>query len=230
MSVADCLGAAKAHAKAPVSSLGAILLLSLGGCARSSVTPEDVRLSSNLIAKCQTTPIAESHESVVASYWPEGTWPEAGDQLVRTWYSTQLCAMGEEPLRLPNDGVRIRFLWLRTFHHGIAVRVEFDGQEATLHAVELDGAGGYTPGAVHERLRRDMDRRQWAELEALLRRARFWSRATSGDPQSCDGAQWVVEVATPKRYHLVDRQSGKELAPIGHYLLELSGLDLGEIY
>jgi hypothetical protein len=167
----------------------------------------------------------------VASYWSPGTFDEAIDDFVRSWYSAQLCAMGETPLaRPPPGGMRVRFLWLRSFHPGIVVRVEHTPSHTQLVAIELKGAGGYAPGLVSRREQRSLAPEEWAALQVKIADAGFWGMSTSARSFGKDGAEWVIEVAEHNRYHVVDRWSGGPLEPLGRYLLALSRLDPDPIY
>jgi len=67
-------------------------------------------------------------------------------------------------------------------------------------------------------------------LEAAIEAMDFWNRPTSVDLLGFDGAQWIVEVATSNRYHVVDRWDAAELEPLGRQLLELSTLDPEPLY
>src|SRR5262245_53562261 len=78
-------------------------------------------------------------------YFPKGS---------EHWYPEHLEAMKEPSLfqQSTNKVVeQYRFLWLRTFHKPIAVRVRKDSAGITLRVVRLSGAGGYNPGKIeHE--------------------------------------------------------------------------------
>ena len=77
------------------------------------------------------------------------------DAFTRGWYESHLAAMKEPRLGAFVDSGNVeavRFLWLRSFHHPIAVRAMRRGASYSLIAVELAGAGGYAPGAVLHRL------------------------------------------------------------------------------
>jgi len=86
--------------------------------------PEQVRA-------CQTNALLEDPPPV-ASYWEPGTFADDPDELIRNWYSAELCAMGEGPLELPAEAgaLRFRFLWIRSFDPPVAIRIEYDGQKA----------------------------------------------------------------------------------------------------
>ena len=181
------------------------------------------------MAACATANVIE--QPGVESYWAPGTFDEPTDDLARQWFSAQLCAMGEPPLTSPPPGAkRMRFLWLRTFHPGIAIRIEGSPESAHLIATELTGAGGYAPGTVGRREQRILLPEEWSETQRLLTAAGFWRLPTNKPVLGLDGAHWILEVSEPKRYHIVDRWSGDELEDIGTYLLDLSGLDPEPIY
>ena len=92
-------------------------------------------------------------------YFPKGALDPSRskiDGLTRDWYSQFLRAMLEPSLSCGqgSDGFAYRFLWLRSAHHPIAVRVEGSGSSLTLSAVELDGTGGHAPGEIVKRVQR----------------------------------------------------------------------------
>ena len=172
-----------------------------------------------------------SDRPVFASYWSPGTFDEADDQFVRDWYSTQLCAMGEPHLEAPpQGGVRVRFLWLRSFHPGVAVRIEHFRGRTRLVAITLDGAGGYAPGSVAHRAERVLPPDAWMEVEDAIADADFWQLPTADRSFGLDGAQWIIEIAESDRYHVVERWSAGELETLGRKLLDLTGLAPDPIY
>ena len=158
-------------------------------------------------------------------------FPDRIDDRRRSWYSTQLCAMGETPLGKPSIGnTRIRFLWLRSFDPGIAVRVEHTAKGANLIAIELNGAGGGTAGAVARRMERPLAVEEWTTLQELIADSDFWNLQTFERNKGRDGANWIIEVSVHDRYHIVDRWSGGALEQLGLYILALSRLELDPVY
>ncbi|WP_165228068.1 hypothetical protein [Aquisphaera insulae] len=151
------------------------------------------------------------------------------------WYSKHLAAMKEPSLwalsRKDPAATTYRFLWLPTFHHPAAVRlVESDGG-GMLHAVLLDGKGGYEPGKVIASIRRKLNDAEWKEVRRLLDRARPWDLPTTSDPllDGEDGDQLIVETVRAGKYHIVDRWGSTETADyrnLCRHLLALSGLDV----
>lgn len=70
------------------------------------------------------------------------------DARTRCWYSAHLDAMEERPLReaVSTGGEAYRFLWLRTFHRPVVIRVVARNGQIVLETKETDGHGGYAPG------------------------------------------------------------------------------------
>jgi hypothetical protein len=143
-------------------------------------------------------------------------------------YGEFLRPMGERSLFEPTRGNTeiYRFLWLRSFHHPISVRLERSDYSFKLVSVELSGKGGYEPG---RKLRTDniiVSEDEWCKFMSLLEAASFWSQPTSDPRQSGrDGAQWVLEGVRRNRYHIIDRWSPHDggFRAAGIYLLQLSG-------
>ena len=125
------------------------------------------------------------------------------------------------------DTETYRFLWLRTFHNPIAVRVFRRGNDYGLEAVILDGAGGYEPGLVSRRVTRKLSRDQWRTVTAKLEDVQFWQMPTNAVYLAGkDGAQWIVEARRDGRYHVVDRWTGTNdgLESVGRLFLDLASL------
>ncbi len=110
-------------------------------------------------------------DRVIDNYWKSETFGKdiLSDDFLQQWFSTQLCAMGESPISFSErDGVRIRFLWLRSFHPGISIRVEHNTLETQIISTELAGAGGYSPGAVARQINRTLSPKEWNKIEELI--------------------------------------------------------------
>lgn len=212
--------------------LSALFLMSLVlACSQS--TP--ARLGSSIAEACG--------ESPEARYFPVGSFPGSpsdfdGDLFVRRWYSQHLAAMEEPSLSCgpSSDDETYRFVWLRTFHNPVAVRAFRRGQHFGLEAVILNGAGGYEPGFVSNRVSKELTPAQWRRLLSALDEAQFWQATTTVDDiVGNDGAQWIIEARREGQYHFVDRWSGatgvETLKPVGELFLELAALgELGPTY
>jgi hypothetical protein len=107
-----------------------------------------------------------------------------------------------------NSLVAYRFLWLRTFHSPIAIRLtmRIDGT-GTLTGKMTNGAGGYNAGNLTWNENHEFTRAQVEKILGLLRNAAFWSAPSKDGTGGNDGAQWILEGVENGRYHVVDRWS-----------------------
>jgi hypothetical protein len=139
-------------------------------------------------------------------YFPEGALGEnpRSDRFVAEWYSKQLSAMGEPSLHCVSRYPVYRFLWLRTFHHPIAVRVEKRQDGMHVFAVELDGAGGYEPGSESRRIERVLSAREEEVFNEAVASVRIFSAPDKRELGGADGSQWIVEARDGARYQIHD--------------------------
>ena len=156
-------------------------------------------------------------------------WKDA-DAFMNDWYGKHLKAMGEKSL-LDVSGKNTevyRFLWLRTFHHPVFVRVERGQAKTKLFTKELDGAGGYEPGKVLRKNEVILKEKEFCEFLSLLEKADYWKLPSIQDnDDGVDGSQWILEAVKDDRYHIVDRWTPEkgEFRAACVYLLKLSGID-----
>ena len=124
------------------------------------------------------------------------------------WYTEQLDSLKEPDLgslRATADTV-VRFLWLRTFHQPVAVRVSAARGRWTAILSVSSGQGGYNPGHLVRRDTLPLSAAAVDTLRALLAAADFWRAPTSErDLGGADGSQWVFEFMTDRQYGLRDR-------------------------
>lgn len=148
-----------------------------------------------------------------SQYFPQGTFAEESDDgtFLVTWYSRQLKGLEEPSLWTlsQNDkhAVVYRFLWLRTFHHPVAVRVTIAPDRPAEIIVKMtSGAGGYAPGQLIENQTEKLSPIQVKNLLGLVNKATFWKLPTEDrNPGARDGAEWILEGVRQGNYHLVDR-------------------------
>ena len=111
-------------------------------------------------------------EALEARYFPIGAFgPDDADLHRRQWYYKHLAAMEEPSLFCGALEYRetYRFLWLRSSHNPVAVRVFQRDGDYGLEAVILDGAGGYDPGHASRRVAKTLSRDQWQSVIAGLK-------------------------------------------------------------
>ena len=159
------------------------------------------------------------------------------------WYARHLKAMHEPSLwelaRNPNAEA-YRFLWLRSFHHPIAVRLVVRSSGSGWINVRMtSGKGGYAPG----RMVRDgvswLTKSKTQSFLTALENMDFWGLRTQPVANDgivgLDGAQWIVEGVKNGQYHVIDRFSPDTQAPvraIGLLALKLGRLRVrsGDVY
>ena len=148
------------------------------------------------------------------------------------WFSKNLRAMDEPSLLSGNAfDETYRFLWLRSFHRPIVVRVWRAGDKYSLAAKELDGAGGYPPGNVIVNKSRPLTLEEWITFMRLLEQACFWNLAPEDiNTRPNDGAEWVVEGVKQGRYPVIDvfSPNSGSYRDACIYLLKIADLGIDE--
>lgn len=148
------------------------------------------------------TPIA------VGEYFPDEAHGGFSD-FVRAWYGKHLRTMGEPSLweasRSAPARETWRFTWLRTWGHPVSIRFDVVGTTATMRYVELDGSGGYAPGAIAIDRSTTISAADWARVSAAVNKAGFWSIPTTIPDSGFDGLEWIIEATAGGKYHVADR-------------------------
>jgi hypothetical protein len=150
-------------------------------------------------------------------YFPAGA---LGDDsaFIENWYSRQLSALKEQPLccGVIDSHTTVRFTWLRSFHHPVAIRLFRSGDGRWLLTTKVaGGAGGYKPGHLTTNVTRELKASETQRILSLVAPATdYWklSGTEIDEPSSdgsivlhADGAQWIIEVLDGSAYHVVDR-------------------------
>jgi hypothetical protein len=133
------------------------------------------------------------------------------DQFVSDWYSSKLKIL-EEPslleMAVNRDVETYRFLWLRTFHNPVAVRLEFAHDGSTvLFAKVATGTGGFPDKKPHllQNFSRPVSAEQAKSFQQLLEKVDFWALPTEDMHRGEDGAEWIFEGVKQGTYHVVVR-------------------------
>lgn len=126
------------------------------------------------------------------------------DNYRRNRYSRYLLAMGEPSLACETRFPVYRFMWLRSFHNPIAVRVEQHDDGMHLAAVELEGADSYEFGKQARRIERMLSIEEVHRFSEALAQAEIWTASVEQKQEGLDGARWIVEARDGKRYRLQD--------------------------
>jgi hypothetical protein len=137
--------------------------------------------------------------------------PESMNQ----WYSDNLRALREPSLwetSKKDVGVeQYRFLYLRSFHHPISIRLVVNPDKtATLISKETSGKGG-KPGRLIRNRDSHLGKLQTEAFLTSLNDLSFWKLPTSlvenNDVVQLDGAQWILEGTKEGHYRIIDRWS-----------------------
>jgi len=148
-------------------------------------------------------------------YFPPGSLSDIprNDEFLSQWYSAQLKALDEPSLwalSKSQKGQSYRFLWLRTFHHPIAIRIDIkaDGS-AQLTTKMTSGAGGFKPGRLMKNITSGLTKEQTDRFLNKIKQHGFWELAAHREPAGLDGAEWIIEGVKDGNYRIVNRWSPK---------------------
>jgi hypothetical protein len=144
------------------------------------------------------------------------------------WFARHLRVMREPELSEAGSET-YRFLWLRTFHAPIAVRVEATATGARLVGKMLSGAGGYQSGTLCDRVDLRISDGDVTRIRACMRQVE--SRPKDGSV-GLDGSEWIIESRTNAGYSFAKAWTPEtgSIRECGLLLLTLSGLPLDPIY
>lgn len=153
-------------------------------------------------------------------------------------YSKQLSAMNEPSLLELSKKSHLkiyRFLWLRTFHHPISIRLTIKGDgTGELVAKMTSGAGGYEPGVLETNNVLQITKQKVLDFQKQIEKIAFWEMKSKIELGGLDGARWIIEGVKDGKYHLVDRWTSqtKAIHEAVLMLLHLSKFEINksEIY
>lgn len=135
------------------------------------------------------------------------------NDFVVQWYTKHLKALQEPSLfqQASSGKEAYRFLWLRTFHSPVAVRLNVNADGTSLLTVKVtDGQGGYEPGRLTKDAVRRLSKEETDWFLGRVHELKYWNlptREPKTDEIGLDGAQWVVEAIKDGTYKVVDRWS-----------------------
>jgi hypothetical protein len=149
-------------------------------------------------------------------YFPDGVLSavKRSDQFRSDWYSRQLQALKEPSLwelskSKEEKSESYRFLWLRTFHHPVAIRVDVRADGVARLVVKMaSGAGGFAPGELTRDETVTLEKMQTDRALAIFEKDGFWKLESFDESKiGADGSQWILEGVKGGKYHVVDRWS-----------------------
>ncbi|MBK8247647.1 MAG: hypothetical protein IPK85_09655 [Gemmatimonadetes bacterium] len=163
------------------------------------------------------------------AFMPSGALTGA-DSLRVAWFGNALAAMGEP--RLPDhQGEVLRFLWMRTFHRPMAVRLEWRRDGCLVVLSMLEGRAGEALGAVRKRDSTVTAVDRCDAVRASVHAAGFARTSLPPNVRKRDGSEWVFERQGRDGYHVVVRWSpelsdaSRPFAAAGRAFLDLAAWD-----
>lgn len=183
----------------------------------------------------------ETLKPVEGGYFPERAFyqDEKRDRFVSNWYTRYLGQMNEPSLLVSrsDQNASYRFLWLRSFHPTVVVRLWSNGEKRMLSVKEISLKNQTQSNQLLVDQTRTLKDEEWITFVKLVEESCFWTvPTTTNGPIAMDGAWWVLEGVQQGYYHVATRQSpdSGSYRELGLYMLKLSGLPLdqskGEIY
>jgi len=103
-----------------------------------------------------------------------------------------------------------RFLWLRTFHNPVAVRMELQSNGSSILTIKVaDGHAGFprTVTKLIQNTTRSISREQTDAFRKKVQTEGFWNARSRdiGAPDTTDADGWIFEAVTKGKYHIVTR-------------------------
>ncbi len=153
--------------------------------------------------------------SAQVRYFPNGVLSadRRADEFTLKWYGGQLAALQEPSLwesSKTQQTQSYRFLWLRTFHHPVAIRVDVNADGTSQLTTKMtSGAGGYAPGKLIKNATA-LSKEQTEWFLGKIEQYKFWRLAPVQETIGDDGAQWIVEGIKDRAYDVVDRWTPRD--------------------
>lgn len=157
--------------------------------------------------------VAVATMTAQTTYFPKGALSakERSDNFKARWYSDQLKALDEPSLleEAKNPSLEsYRFVWLRTFHHPVAVRLDMKADGSGVLTTKIaSGAGGYEPGKLTKNTSLSLDRESVERFLGQIKSGGFWDLPSYDTVMGFDGAEWIIEGVKNGTYHVVNRWS-----------------------
>jgi hypothetical protein len=140
------------------------------------------------------------------------------------WYESDLKALKEPSLWESSKQQKTqsyRFVWLRSFHHPISIRINLNADGTSLLIRKMTGGTtGHAGGLITHRTF-TLDHAQTSRFLEQVARSKFWTLPPVLEDRGVDGAQWIVEGVRDGTYHIVDRWSPTDdgIRSLGLYMV-----------
>lgn len=147
------------------------------------------------------------------NYFPAGSLspdPQA-DEFCAKWYGSELAILQEPSLwgsSRTEQTQSYRFLWLRTFHRPLAIRLDVNADGTSRLTTKMaSGTVGFHPGKLVENTTVSLDKEKTDRFLRKIDEYKFWQLQSVQDAGGNDGAEWIIEGIKDGSYHVVSRWS-----------------------
>jgi hypothetical protein len=157
------------------------------------------------------------------------------DRLRADWYSQELATLHEPSLfRDPRKRLgaeEYRFLWLRSFHAPICVRLTVSNDNGgTLIVKQGNVHGGTEAGKLMKVETKRLSREQVKPFLDRIKSVQFWKiRSPNHELGGVDGSQWIMGGVNHGNYKIVDVWSAPVTDPV-HVLGAMLAFDFAQIH
>jgi hypothetical protein len=179
--------------------------------------------------------------SAQETYFPPKLY--GAGQIAASWAESDAFLLNrlEEPslfTRTPDISAEAyRFLWFRTFHSPIAVRMDVQPDGRSLLTIKVaDGESGFprTVKKLIQNTTRALSRERTDAFRKKLAGKGFWEAASrdKGGPAATDCDSWMIEGLRAGTYHVVERAIPNRLPKTGEIVQSLGltlAIELGQI-
>jgi len=136
-----------------------------------------------------------------------------------------------EPCLYKNESINsqevFRFIWLRTFHNPVCLRLENSNGTYMLHWKLLDGAGGYDHGKLTVSKSKKLTNNEWDRFISLFEKTNFDNLSNRVYYPMTDGASWTLEYKTQNSFKAQNTNVPSDaITKCCSYLLSLTNLKI----
>lgn len=131
------------------------------------------------------------------------------DQFMSSWYAHELGILEEPSLLQKANDVSCesyRFLWLRTFHHPIAIRLDLAADSTGILTTKIASGSAGFPRKGARLIESPLLQQQTQAFLQRIEKTNFWELPSYvEDARGEDGSEWIIEGVRKGRYHVVSR-------------------------
>lgn len=128
-----------------------------------------------------------------------------------SFYTYYLNAM-KEPSLMPQENGKekfaLRFLWLRSFHDPIAIRVWKEGENYHIRGVKMDRLTDKSPVQLTKDVARKLGKEEWLQIAKLSEPPDTWKPLNKEEgvelSRGFDGADWIFEKSSGEEHAMID--------------------------